>query len=103
MKVPQRQIITRILVVHVDELAMLLQETSFDDESLKAFVNCLADYNCGEAPLGLVVPVITHTSPVIWDVQLTTIPLKHMNLGPFSFAESLKFFQGSRGDTSAVR
>ena len=94
---------TRILVVHVDELAMLLQETSFDDESLKAFVNCLADYNCGEAPLGLVVPVITHTSPVIWDVHLTTIPLKRMNLGPFSFAESLKFFQGSRGDTSAVR
>ncbi|CAE7218426.1 tea3 [Symbiodinium sp. KB8] len=72
---------------------MLLQEPSFDDRSLKAFVNCLADYNCG-APLGLVVPVITHTSPVIWDVQPTTIPLKRMNLGPFSFAESLKFFQG---------
>ena len=56
---------TRILVVHVDELAMLLQEPSFDSRSLKIFVNCLADYNCGQKPLGLVVPVITHTSPVI--------------------------------------
>ncbi|CAE7585879.1 tea3 [Symbiodinium sp. CCMP2592] len=87
---------TRILVVHLDELAMLLKETrlGFTDKNLKEFVNNLADYNCGQRPLGLVVPVITHTSPVIWDPETTTIPLKRMNLGPFSFAESLKFFQG---------
>ena len=94
---------TRILVVHVDELAMLLQEPSFDSRSLKIFVNCLADYNCGQKPLGLVVPVITHTSPVIWDPKPTVIPLKHMNLGAFSFNQSLEFFAGSRGKTSAVR
>ena len=40
---------TRILAVHVDELAMLLQEPSFDNRSLKIFVNCLADCNWAEA------------------------------------------------------
>ena len=96
---------TRILVVHLDELAMLLRETSlgFTDKSLKEFLNNLADYNSGQRPLGLVVPVITHTSPVIWNPETTTIPLKRMNLEAFSFAESLKFFPGSRGDTFAVR
>ncbi|CAE7788265.1 tea3 [Symbiodinium necroappetens] len=73
---------------------MLLQEPSFDSRSLKIFVNCLADYNCGQKPLGLVVPVITHTSPVIWDPKPTVIPLKHMNLGAFSFNQSLEFFAG---------
>lgn len=90
---------TRILVVHVDELAMLLSETrlGYTDSDLKRFVNSLADYNCGQKPLGLVVPVITHTSPVKWDPIPTDIPLKHMNLGAFSFNQSLQFFVGSRG------
>ena len=96
---------TRILVVHLDELDMLLKETSFGftDRSLKELVNNLADYNCGEEPLGLVVPVITHTSPVKWDPEPTNIPLKRMNLGAFSFNQSIQFFAGSRGKTSAVR
>ena len=90
---------TRILVVHVDELAMLLSEKrlGYTDSDLKGFVNSLADYNCGQKPLGLVVPVITHTSPVNWDPKPTDIPLKHMNLGAFSFNQSLQFFEGSRG------
>ena len=89
---------TRILVVHLDELAMLLKDTSFGftDRSLKEFVNNLADYNCGQ-PLGVVVPIITHTSPVVWNPEPTSIPLKRMNLGAFNFNQSLQFFVGSRG------
>lgn len=75
---------------------MLLSETrlGYTDSDLKRFVNSLADYNCGQKPLGLVVPVITHTSPVKWDPIPTDIPLKHMNLGAFSFNQSLQFFVG---------
>ena len=83
----------RFLIVHVDELAMLLKE-GFDDRALKDFVDCLADYNCGGTPLGLVIPVITHTTPVAWDPR-PTLPLERLNLRPFSFEESKMFFQGS--------
>ncbi|CAJ1454187.1 unnamed protein product [Effrenium voratum] len=82
-----------ILVVHVDELAFLLKR-GFNDRRLKDFVNLLAEYNCGPNPLGLVVPVITHTAPVVWNPEPTVIQLEHKNLAAFSFEDSKKFFPG---------
>ncbi|CAJ1461078.1 unnamed protein product [Effrenium voratum] len=83
-----------ILVVHVDELALLLEARKFDDRQLKNFVNVLAEYNCQQNPSGLVVPVITHTAPVEWDPRPTVIPLERLNLFPFNFADSQKFLPG---------
>ncbi|CAJ1412313.1 unnamed protein product, partial [Effrenium voratum] len=83
-----------ILVVHVDELALLLEARKFDDRQLKHFVNVLAEYNCQPNPSGLVVPVITHTAPVEWDPKPTVIPLERRSLFPFNFGDSQKFFPG---------
>ncbi|CAJ1414044.1 unnamed protein product [Effrenium voratum] len=82
-----------ILVVHVDELAFLLKR-GFDDTQLKDFVNALADYNCQQNPSGLVVPVITHTAPVVWIRSPIVFQLVRLNLFPFSFEDSQKFLPG---------
>ncbi|CAJ1429913.1 unnamed protein product [Effrenium voratum] len=82
-----------ILVVHVDELGRLLKR-GFNDRQLKDFVNFLAEYNCQPNPSGLVVPVITHTAPVVWDPEPTVLQLERLNLYPFSFEDSTKFLPG---------
>eukprot|EP00971_Amphidinium_carterae_P234982 4663017-Amphidinium_carterae.1 len=40
-----------ILVAHIDEMAMLLEEEDVDDRYLKDVANTLAEYNC--RPSGL--------------------------------------------------
>ncbi|CAJ1374637.1 unnamed protein product [Effrenium voratum] len=82
-----------ILVVHVDELAFLLKR-GFNDRRLKDFVNLLAEYNCQQNPSGLVVPVITHTAPVVWNPSPTRLQLERLNLFPFNFGDSQKFLPG---------
>jgi hypothetical protein len=80
--------VIKVLVVHVDELALLLGH-GCGPRDLKDLVNPLAEYNTGDDLKGWVVPIITHTSPLKWAPLPTEIPVEDCFLEPLNFQESI--------------
>eukprot|EP00971_Amphidinium_carterae_P295419 5867023-Amphidinium_carterae.1 len=89
----------KLLLVHVDELALLSKELEHCPEEqrmrmMKDLVNPLSEYNTGE-PQGKVLGIITHTCPTPCKPMPTEIPVKDCTLMPLNFGDSVKLITDS--------